>query len=83
MASEPLALSEAEFCSAICEYFEIDGSHGRDSSLSDDLGLDSIAIFELLMFCEDIAGHPLAMEAEGSFWTLGAVYDFYAQMRQG
>jgi len=81
VAEPPMLLSDDEFRIAICEYFGLDTVWGRDAHLSDDLGLDSIAVVELLMFCEEIAGHPLASEAESSLSTLGAVYDFYAQMR--
>jgi acyl carrier protein len=45
--------------------------------LVDDLGLDSIALFELVVLLEDTAGHDLPLELVDSVETLADAWHWY------
>jgi acyl carrier protein len=57
-------LSIAEFCTFIHEVLELDAPPEPDANLVDDLGFDSIRLYEMLVAVED-----LGVEVDEVEWT--------------
>jgi acyl carrier protein len=51
-----------------------------EARLVDDLGLDSIALFRLLVLLEDVAPHDLPLELVDSLETLADVWHWHANL---
>jgi acyl carrier protein len=71
------ALPPEEFTAVLAEYFDWDPAPDHDARLVEDLGLDSLQIFELMLLLEDVGGHPVPDEVMVQLRTVGDVYDTY------
>jgi acyl carrier protein len=55
---------------------------GRDTSLYEDLGLDSLQAFELLIIIEGLAEAMVAPLDIPALYTLGDAFAYYEDLRQ-
>jgi acyl carrier protein len=67
-----------EFAEVLSTFFEVPRPYVQpDTVLSDDLGLDSIYMLEVLLLLEDVSNHPVPDEVIDQLGTVADVYHYY------
>jgi acyl carrier protein len=75
-------LSFDAFADALFAELELPpASAGADTMLSDELGFDSVLLFEMLLVIEDWTGVLLPEALLGQLLTVGDVYEVYRARR--
>jgi acyl carrier protein len=75
--SSPHAMPETTFYALLAEYFEVHSEIVSSSQLAEDLGFDSIQMYEIVLLLEEIGGHEVPDQVLGSLATASDVYDTY------
>lgn len=76
MARTPVA--EETFYHILRRYLGIDAPVDATALLVEDLGLDSIQLFEIALLLEDVGNHLVPDEVLSGLATAGDVYELYA-----
>ncbi len=76
-----MVLTESEFVRALAQEFaDEDTPVGPDSSLFDELALDSLATFRLVIWIEDLAGVLYPELAPDPFFDVRGAYGHYLRL---
>ncbi len=67
-----------EFTERIVTFFDLPDVPDTGTRLVEDLGFDSINMFELVLFLEEVGGHEVPEAVVTSINTVGDLYDTYA-----
>ena len=69
------------FCRTFSAEFNPDGRPiALDTDLYDELGLDSLSAFRLVLFCETLAGADFPPDTIPPIFTVGDAYDYYRHL---
>ena len=68
-----------EYVARVTEFLDVPAptTLDRDSGLYEDLGIDSLQAFELLIITEQLAGLSALPPSIPAIYTLGDAYDYY------
>jgi acyl carrier protein len=72
-------LTQQEFSAVLQDYFELERPIAPSDRLVEDLGFDSIQMFEILLLLEETGNHEVPDEVQAALQTVGDVYDVYLQ----
>lgn len=73
-------VNEGEFLQKFAEYFDLpEGQLSLAEELVNDLGFDSLLVFEVFVMLEEVADHQLPDELAASLRTVGDVWFYFVQ----